>query len=356
MIYLYEYLTFLAETVTVVVAIAVIVSLVMGMSMRQQGQGSDGYLSITKLNERLRELRYAMEGALLPADVLKKKHKSEAKADTQARKAASQAHKNQTKEAASSGDALPDETTGRAYVLYFEGDVSASGVDNLRREITAVLTMAGGADEVVVCIESPGGMVHGYGLAASQLMRIRERGITLTAVVDKVAASGGYMMAAVANRVLAAPFALVGSIGVVAQVPNVHRLLKKNDVDVEVITAGKYKRTLTVLGENTDEGREKFTQELEDVHALFQEFVADHRPELDLDNVATGEAWYGKRALAMGLVDEITTSDEYLMQLCDAREVYAVQWKEPKKPLDRLLGKASALLDRVADVMPVWHR
>jgi serine protease SohB len=199
-------------------------------------------------------------------------------------------------------------------------------------------------------------MVHSYGLAASQLTRIRNKGIPLTAVVDMVAASGGYLMAAVANRVLAAPFALVGSIGVVAQIPNVHRLLKKNDIDVEVLTAGKYKRTMTVLGENTDEAREKFVAELEDVHALFQEFVADNRPGLDLDTVATGEAWYGKRALALGLVDELATSDEYLMSLCEEHDVYSVEWVEHKKPIDRLLGKVNTLLDQASSTLDMWRK
>ena len=170
-----------------------------------------------------------------------------------------------------------------------------------------------------------------------------------------VAVSGGYLMAAVANRVLAAPFALVGSIGVVAQVPNVHRLLKKNDVDVEVLTAGKYKRTLTVMGENTEEARQKFVEELEDVHALFQEFVADNRPGLDLETVATGEAWYGKRALDLGLIDELATSDEYLMRLCSERDVYEVQWVEHKKPIDKLMGKVNTLLDQASGTLELWR-
>jgi serine protease SohB len=211
--------------------------------------------------------------------------------------------------------------------------------------------MAQPQDEVVVCIESPGGMVHSYGLAASQMMRIRSKGIPLTAVVDRVAASGGYLMAAVANKIVAAPFAVIGSIGVVAQVPNVHRLLKKNDVDVEVLTAGKYKRTLTLLGENTDEGREKFRQELEDVHALFQDFVVENRPGLDIEAVATGEAWYGTRALALHLVDELAASDEYLIQRCQKRDVFDIAWVEVRRPIDRVLDKVNGALDRVNHVL-----
>ena len=241
-------------------------------------------------------------------------------------------------------------------MVRFEGDVAATDVDNFRLEISAILTMAGANDEVVICLESPGGMVHSYGLAASQMMRVRNQGIPLTAVVDKVAASGGYLMAAVANKIVAAPFAVLGSIGVVAQIPNVHRLLKKNDVDVEVLTAGKYKRTLTLLGENTDEGREKFQQEVEDVHALFQEFVVDNRPEMDIAAVATGEAWYGSRALELNLVDSLATSDEYLMAACENKEVFQVSWKQSTKPIDRLLGKASGVLDRVNQLLEFTRR
>ena len=228
------------------------------------------------------------------------------------------------------------------FVIDFEGDLQASKIDHLRTEITAVLTLAETTDEVVVRVESPGGVVHGYGLAASQLSRIKEHGIALVVTVDKVAASGGYLMAAVADRILAAPFAIIGSIGVIAQIPNVHRLLKKHDVDVEVLTAGRYKRTLTLLGENTEEGRQKFVEELEDIHALFQEFVSANRPDLDMDRVATGEAWYGQRAIDLQLVDEISTSDEYLSKACEDADVFEMRWVENQKPLDRLLARVES--------------
>ena len=178
---------------------------------------------------------------------------------------------------------------------------------------------------------------------------IESGGIPLVVAVDKVAASGGYLMAAVADRILAAPFAVIGSIGVLAQIPNVHRLLKKHDVDVELITAGKYKRTLTVLGENTDEGRAKFTEELEDIHALFQEFVSSRRPQLSMEEVATGEVWYGERALAKHLIDELCTSDEYLARACDDSDVFEVRWVEHKKPIERLMAQAEMSLERLVD-------
>lgn len=374
MAYLFEYLTFLAEAITIVVAILIVISSIASLSARQYPEGEHGHLSINKINERLRGLRHAMEANLLPAGAMKKQHKAEAKAEAQAQKALANELKSQQKKSGSSAksdqlqsvdssspaasEVEPDHDAddGRVFVLRFDGDIKASNVDHLRLEVTAILTMATDKDEVVICLESPGGMVHSYGLAASQLMRIRNKGIPLTAVVDMVAASGGYLMAAVANRVLAAPFALVGSIGVVAQIPNVHRLLKKNNVDVEVLTAGKYKRTLTMLGENTEEGRQKFVEELEDVHALFQEFVGENRPALDIDAVATGEAWYGKRALALGLVDELATSDEYLSERCAERDVFEIKWIEHKKPIDKLLGKVNTLLDQASSTLDIWRK
>lgn len=346
--YLFDYLMFLAQAVTVVIAILIVVSMVATAKMRGQG-GERGHLAVTKINDRVRNLRFVMEDALLTPQEAKRRHKSEQKSQKAADKQAAADAKKAAKVAVNDNAATQE--PGKVFVLRFEGDVAASDVDNFRLEISAILTMATSNDEVVVCIESPGGMVHSYGLAASQMMRVRNQNIPLTAVVDKVAASGGYLMAAVANKIVAAPFAVIGSIGVVAQVPNVHRLLKKNDVDVEVLTAGKYKRTLTLLGENTDEGREKFQQELEDVHELFQEFVVDNRPGLDIAAVATGEAWYGSRALALNLVDSLATSDEYLMQACAEKDVFQVSWKQGTKPIDRLLGKASAALDRVNQLL-----
>jgi serine protease SohB len=370
--FLFEYLMFLGQVVTLVVAFLIIASSLAGFSGRQHGD--QGHLVIRKLNERVRELRFTMENHLLTADEAKRQHKSESKSEKAEAKKAAKAAKLAAKQKpdvkkSAVADAHGDTDTGtegqgvaevapqlegqkdRTFVIHFDGDTAASGVDFLSVEISAVLTMAGANDEVVICLESPGGMVHSYGLAASQMMRIRNKGIPLTAIVDRVAASGGYLMAAVANKILAAPFAVIGSIGVVAQIPNLHRLLKKNDVDVEVLTAGKYKRTLTLLGENTDEGREKFREELEDVHALFQEFVAENRPELDIEAVATGEAWYGKRALELNLVDGLATSDEYLIELCETRDVFEVTWEETKKPIDRVLDKFNGMLDRVSHVL-----
>ena len=324
--YIYDYLSFLAQAITIVVALLVILSALTALGARRHQVGT-GHLEINKLNDRLDGLKERIDEVVLPPQAFKKARKQAAKT---AKKEAKQASK----------QVASDEPPGkRVFVLSFEGDLQASKVVQLRHEINAILMHAAKTDEIVVRVESPGGMVHGYGLAASQLHRIRERGLHLVVAVDKVAASGGYLMAAVADKVIAAPFALVGSIGVVAQIPNVHRLLKKNDIDFEVITAGQYKRTMTVFGENTEEGRQKFTEELEDVHALFQEFVHDNRPSVDLAKVATGEAWYGQRAIDLNLVDEIATSDAYPMQKCEDADVFEIRWVEQKKPLERVLGQ-----------------
>src|SRR4051794_18386256 len=240
--YFYDYLSFFAKAATIVVALIVLIGIAMSLGSRRGGVEGGGHLDVRKLNDRLDDMNRALRQAFLVPSLFKKFLKSEEKE-----------RKRTTKSRASADDARR-----RVYVLDFHGDLAASKVDYLRNEITAVLTSAREQDKVLVRIESPGGLVHSYGLAASQLERVRERKIRLVAAVDKVAASGGYLMASVADHIIAAPFALIGSIGVVAQIPNVHRLLKKHDVDVEVLTAGKYKRTLTVFGENTDQGRAKF--------------------------------------------------------------------------------------------------
>ncbi len=235
----------------------------------------------------------------------------------------------------------------RLFVIDFKGGMEAKEVASLREEVTAVLTLATEQDEVLVRVESGGGVVHGYGLCASQLQRLRDRGLHLTVAIDKVAASGGYMMACVAQHIIAAPFAIVGSIGVVAQLPNFHRLLQKHDIDYEQHTAGQYKRTLTLFGENDEAGRQKFREELESVHQQFRSFVARHRPRIELDKVATGEHWLASEALKLELVDELRTSDDYLLDNYTRKQVVKVQYKLPKGLTGRLGQQAAQLLDQV---------
>lgn len=230
----------------------------------------------------------------------------------------------------------------KIYVLDFKGDTAASAVEQLREEITLILATAkSGRDRVVVRLESPGGMVHGYGLAAAQLVRLRDAGFHLTICVDKVAASGGYMMACIASEIVSAPFAVVGSIGVVAQVPNFNRLLKEKHIDFELYTAGQFKRTVTMFGENTAEGKAKFEEELQQTHELFKHFVEKYRPKLNVEKVATGEHWYGKDALDLNLVDQLKTSDEFLLSLLQQHDVYVIETR--KKPtLGEKLGLQAA--------------
>ncbi|MDY6799385.1 MAG: protease SohB [Pseudomonadota bacterium] len=328
-----EFGLFLAKAVTVVVAIAAIISVIVASAQKVRDDGDDdGDLKITRLNEKYRKLKESLEHELLDEH----QHKLQEKV----RKKAEKTKKKLARKARSGDDA--GETKGRIYVLDFHGDIKASDTDTLRKSITAVLGVADPQkDEVVVRLESGGGMVHSYGLAAAQLDRIRSKGIPLTACIDKVAASGGYMMACVADRIVASPFAIVGSIGVVAQLPNFHRLLQKHDVDFEVLTAGEHKRTLTIFGENTDKGRRKFLEDLEDTHVLFKEYVSERRPAVDISAVANGDIWFGKRAMDVQLVDEIRTSDEYLIDACDRGEVVGVSFRR-KRTLPEKLGLAAS--------------
>ena len=236
----------------------------------------------------------------------------------------------------------------KIYVLDFQGDTAASAVEQLREEITLILATAqAGRDRVVVRLESPGGMVHGYGLAAAQLVRLRDASFHLSICVDKVAASGGYMMACIANEIISAPFAVLGSIGVVAQVPNFNRLLKDHKIDFELYTAGEYKRTVTMFGENTDEGKAKFEQELQQTHALFKHFVEKYRPQLNVEQVATGEHWYGQDAQDLNLVDQLKTSDEYLLSLLPQHDVYVIGTRKKPSLGEKLGLQAAQIADQL---------
>lgn len=331
--FLAEYASFLAKTVTLVVAILVV--LVTLAALRGKGRRrSAGQLQISNLNDFYKGLRERLEQSLLSKDQLKTLRKQTAKADKKQKK-------------------QPEEKP-RVFVLDFDGDIKASATESLRHEITSLLTLATPADEVVLRLESGGGMVHSYGLASSQLARIRQAGIPLTVCIDKVAASGGYMMACIGQKIISAPFAILGSIGVVAQLPNVNRLLKKHDIDYEVLTAGEYKRTLTVFGENTEKGREKFQQDLDITHQLFKNFVAKYRPQLAIDEVATGEVWLGVAAVDMKLVDELKTSDEYLAERARDAQLFHLHYAQRKSLQERVGLAASQSAERVADSL--WSR
>ncbi|GLX77063.1 protease SohB [Thalassotalea insulae] len=331
--FLYEYGLFLAKAVTFVLAFAAIVAVIASSAMKQGAK--KGELEITDISEQLKDIEDEMTHHLLTKEQLKEKEKQ----DKKAAKVKAKADKAAAKKATGQDEPAHEP---KLFVIDFKGSIDAKEVSALREEVTAILLVATEKDEVLVRLESGGGMAHCYGLAASQLDRLRQANIPLTVAVDKVAASGGYMMACVANKVLSAPFAILGSIGVIAQIPNFNKVLKKNDVEFEQLTAGKFKRTLTMFGENTQEGREKFIEEIEEMHDLFKGHVVEHRPTLDIEKVATGETWSGKKAIEMGLVDAIITSDDYICQASKNSKIIGIKY-EVKKGLAEKLSKAASL-------------
>lgn len=310
--FLSQYGLFLAKTITLVIAIIVLFIMIFALKAKSK-VSEQGFLQIKKLNEKYDELADTINEVIQT-----KSEKKELKA--------------QLKKAAKEKKATDEKPNKKLFVIHFDGDIKASAVDDLRETITAIILTAKQEDRVLVCLESPGGMVNAYGLAASQLQRLRDANIYLVAAIDKVAASGGYMMACVANEIIAAPFSIIGSIGVVAQLPNFHRLLEKNNIDFEQITAGEYKRTLTMFGKNTNAGREKFQEEVNEVHDLFKSFVKTHREQVDIDLVATGEHWFATQCVEKNLVDKIQTSDDYLMQQKDSHAIFEIEFKT-KLPL-----------------------
>lgn len=319
---LIDYGLFLAKTLTLVAAIVIaLLALLRGIRAERQRHGHRDQIEVRHVNDHLREVADGLLDEMLD-DVQHKRHLKKRRHEAKTRR------RNR-----------PEITARpRLFVLDFDGDLEASQTAALREEISAILQIAGSEDEVLVRLDSAGGLVHSYGLAASQLRRLRDRNLRLTVAVDKVAASGGYMMACVADQIIAAPFAVLGSIGVVAQLPNFHRWLKKNDIDVEMHTAGEFKRTLTMFGENSDSARSKFLAEMEDTHALFKSFVADNRPQVAIGQVATGEHWYGTRALTLKLVDQIKTSDDYLLDATREREVFEIRLRMHRSLRERLLS------------------
>ena len=338
-----NYGLFLAKIVTVVVAIAAIAIVIANIALRRNS--ARGELKVTNLSEQYQDMQQEMQVSMLDSHQQKLWHKEEKKKHKlEAKAAKARAKRGET---ASSGKPC-------LFVLDFNGSMDAHEVSSLREEITAVLAVFKPQDQVLLRLESPGGVVHGYGLAASQLQRFREKQVPLTVAVDKVAASGGYMMACVAQRIVAAPFSIIGSIGVVAQVPNFHRLLQRHNVDVELHTAGQYKRTLTLFGENTEQGREKFREDLNETHLLFKHFVHEMRPGLDIEAVATGEHWYGIQAKERGLVDDISTSDDLILGMMKEYDVVQVRFAKRKKMMDRFTSSAAQSADKL--LLRWWQR
>lgn len=328
--FLFSYGLFVAKVVTGLIALVFVVAIISGAKKKDD----DTELRVNNLNDKYRALKDRVLQSLLD----KKEYKQHLKELEKQQKQSAKAEK---------GKSVKPSAKPKLFVLEFDGDIKASEVKTMREEITAILSVAEPQDEVLLKLDNSGGIVHEHGLAASQLQRIKDAKLNLTVSVDKVAASGGYMMACVADKIVAAPFAILGSIGVLAQLPNFHRLLDRVGVDFEQHTAGEYKRTVTMFGENSDKEREKLKLDLQETHTLFQDFVAEHRPKLDMQKVATGEHWYGKQALALNLVDELQTSDEYLIRALDSFDIYAVNMEIKKALQERFLGGLFASLDSI---------
>lgn len=330
--FLSEYGLFLLKAITIVAAVVIAFGGIVGISSKQKGH-KEGVLEIVSLSDKLASAEEQAKQLVYSKTQFKHWKKS---------------IKEQKKK-----DKHQPESGGKVFVIDFDGSVDASEVENLRKEISTVIAVADQQDEVLLRLESGGGTVVGYGLAASQLQRLKDRDIKLTVCVDKIAASGGYMMACIADQLFAAPFAVVGSIGVLAQLPNFNKLLRENNIEFEQITAGKYKRTLTMFGENDDQGRQKFQQEIEAVHQLFKDFVQQNRAQLDIEKVATGEYWHGLQALQLNLVDALQTSDDYLLQCYQQKGVYQVTYTVKKNIAEKLSGVVSAGLEQAAK--RVWQ-
>lgn len=318
--FLTEYGLFLAKSITLVLCILVTMAGIVALSGKKKSKGTP--------KPQLKKLNHDYE-----------QRKSEALAECDG-KQARKAYRKQCKAKRKAENKQAHAT--RVFVLNFQGDIKAKSVTHLREEVTTILLMQQPGDKVIVNIESAGGLVHAYGLAAAQLDRLRQAGIHITATIDKIAASGGYLMASVADHIVAAPFAIVGSIGVVAQMPNFHRFLQQHNVDFEQITAGQYKRTLTVLGKNTDEGRAKFQKDVNQVHELFKNYLHERRPQLDLSQVATGEYWHAAQALPLGLIDALGTSDDLLLQAHAQSQLIRVQCPHKQSMMEKLSAQAKS--------------
>ena len=312
---------FLLKIITVLLVILIPI-LMISSSTKHRKETDKGRIIVKNLSDKLEEIGVTLKSAEMDP----KAYKSFLK----------ERNKKKKKE-------IKGKSKEIVYVLDFKGDIQASAVGKLKQEINAIIASQVKCKEVVIKVESGGGSAYAYGLCAAELKRLVDNKIKLTVCIDKIAASGGYLMSCVATKIVAAPWAIVGSIGVIAQLPNFHRLLKKLDIDIEMHTAGKFKRTLTTLGENTKQGREKFISELEDLHIVFKDFVKENRSKIQVAKVATGEVWQGDKAKKLGLIDEIGTSDDYLLKLASKFKLLEIQYFE-KKPFTARIGSAAEVI------------
>lgn len=311
-----NYSLFLIKTLTVLISILLIISFIVN-SKKSDRSGS---IEIKNVNKELDSIEENIKKNILTKSDFKKFIKAKKKSNKKLEK--------------------------RLFVIDFKGNIRASEIVSLRREVSGVILSCKKGDEVLLRLENSGGTVHEHGLAASQLKRIKDKKIPLTICVDKVAASGGYMMACVANKIIASPFAIIGSIGVLAQVPNFNKLLKDKGINFEQHTAGNYKRTVTMFGENTDKDREKLNEQLEEIHVLFKNFITSQRKNIDIEKVATGEYWYGENALSLNLIDEVMTSDEYILVMREKFEITHIKYKPIKTFSDKISKISSSFANK----------
>tara|TARA_B100000686_G_scaffold165333_1_gene173003 strand:- start:164 stop:1186 length:1023 start_codon:yes stop_codon:yes gene_type:complete len=322
--FLTDYGIFLLKVITVALAITLPLLFIIGSSKSKNPP--KGSLVVKNLSKKFEDMGSSVRSAQLNPKELKKYNKE------------LQKNKKQDNKKPSKEDSV--------YVLNFNGDIQASEVTKLKHEINAILLSDTKCKEVVIKVESGGGSAYAYGLCAAELKRLVDNKIKLTVCIDKVAASGGYLMSCVASKIIAAPWAIVGSIGVIAQLPNFHRLLKKNSIDFEMHTAGEFKRTLTTLGENTEAGRKKFKSELEDLHFIFKDFVKEQRPQVDTKIVATGEVWQGEKAIEVGLIDALGTSDDYLVGLSKKLKLFEIEYVEKKNLSEKFAFSTQLIIEK----------
>ncbi len=329
--FLFQYSLFFAKTATIAISVLIVTIGIIAFSAKQKGQLKKGKLEITNLSDKIKETEKEFKQAIYTKSYLKILEKQE---------------KLENKKVKKTNDI---ENRPKLFIIDFDGDIKASAVVTLSHCLNAILPLADKKnDEILVKLESSGGMVHSYGLAASQLNRIREHGIKLTVTIDKVAASGGYMMACVADQIIAAPFAIIGSIGVLGQIPNFNKLLESHNIEFEQHTAGEYKRTLTMLGKNDDKARIKFKQELDETHQLFKDHIKSYRPTLNIPQIATGEHWYGQVALKLNLIDNIATSDDIILNYYKTHDLFEVKYEHKKTLTEKIAQNAQAVISLIS--------
>ena len=179
---------------------------------------------------------------------------------------------------------------------------------------------------ILVRIDSPGG-----GVAPSQeiydaLKRAREKGKPVVASIGSLGASGGYYIACAADKIVADPGSVTGSIGVIMQFPVIRDLLRKLGIDYEVIKSGEFKDIASPLRPMTDKERRLLKEVILDVYSQFVDVVAESRglPKDSVLKIADGRILSGRQAYELGLVDTLGSQK---VALDIARELGGIKGK-----------------------------